>query len=291
MMDQFGQVRPPVGVVGNPTRIYECEVVTVNPGGTVSVQKRNSRAGRHEVAVPDGYTPVIGDRVLVMDLDGDQRKPVIAQVVTSAYEPPAPNATAGTLAQRPASGMATGDRYFATDAVADYCWTGAAWLRVSEPVGKLCAFAGDQEPSGWKTCFGQAVPRTGAYADLFDAISDTYGAGNGTTTFNLPDLRGRVPFGLDNMGSAGDAGRLAAANVPGGSGGSETHTLTTGEIPAHAHDIQRSSAQANSGGTGGIFGLQQNSGTNVSATQTNSGGGGAHNNMPPYLLTFWAVKL
>jgi microcystin-dependent protein len=84
-------------------------------------------------------------------------------------------------------------------------------------------------------CYGQEISRT-TYSALFTVVSTTYGVGDGSTTFNLPDLRGRVPAGLDNMGGS-DAGRLSLANTLGTTGGSETVTLTSAQsgVPAHSH--------------------------------------------------------
>ncbi len=78
--------------------------------------------------------------------------------------------------------------------------------------GIVLPFAGSVEPTGWLLCFGQAVSRT-TYAALFNAIGTTYGAGDGSTTFNVPDLRGRVPAGKDNMG--GTAGNRLNATMNG----------------------------------------------------------------------------
>ena len=69
----------------------------------------------------------------------------------------------------------------------------------SSPVGSVIEFAGSVEPSGWLFCFGQAISRTGIYAPLFGIIGTTWGAGNGTSTFNVPDFRGRVGAGRDDM--------------------------------------------------------------------------------------------
>lgn len=106
------------------------------------------------------------------------------------------------------------------------------------PVGVISAYAGSSAPSGWLLCFGQAVSRS-TYSDLFAALSTTYGAGDGSTTFNLPDLRGRVPAGVDNMGGSA-ASRLtnavlSASNTLGAAGGAQTHTLDSSQIPAHSH--------------------------------------------------------
>lgn len=109
------------------------------------------------------------------------------------------------------------------------------------PSGVIVPFAGSNAPSGWLLCAGQAVSRT-QYAGLFLTISTTYGVGDGSTTFNLPDLRGRTIAGLDNMGGSA-ASRLTSgvsginATTLGAAGGVEGVTLTAAQsgTPAHSH--------------------------------------------------------
>lgn len=119
-----------------------------------------------------------------------------------------------------------------------------AWILINPstpatPVGAIMDFAGTTAPTGWLLCFGQAVSRT-TYASLFSALSTTYGAGDGSTTFNLPDLRGRVIAGKDDMGGS-SANRLTGlsggvnGDTLGGVGGLETHTLTLAQIASHNH--------------------------------------------------------
>lgn len=109
------------------------------------------------------------------------------------------------------------------------------------PVGSVSAFAGASAPVGWLLCDGQAVSRTGATAALFAIIGTTYGAGNGSTTFNVPDLRGRSVLGAGtgtgltarNRGAVG--GAQDAAVVSHGHGAHQ-HTGGTGnDSPDHAH--------------------------------------------------------
>lgn len=101
------------------------------------------------------------------------------------------------------------------------------------PIGTVLDYAGGAAPNGWLLCFGQAVSRT-TYASLFALLSTNFGAGDGSTTFNLPDLRGRVVAGKDDMGGT-SANRLTNqsgglnGDLLGATGGAETHTLTTGE--------------------------------------------------------------
>lgn len=111
------------------------------------------------------------------------------------------------------------------------------------PVGTVVAFAGATPPSQWYLCYGQAVSRT-TYAALFSAIGTAWGAGDGSTTFNLPDLRGRALFGQDNMGGTA-ASRLTSAvsgiagTTLGAIGGDQnfpTHTHSVTD-PTHTHSI------------------------------------------------------
>lgn len=152
----------------------------------------------------------------------------------------------------------------------------------SMPAGSVTAFAGSSAPTGWLLCAGQAVSRT-TYAALFAAIGTTYGSGDGSTTFNLPDLRGRVAAGLDNMNGT-DAGRLNWANTLGTAGGAQTHTLTTTEMPSHSHTT---ASPVNLAGSGAFQGTTQV----AQGTTNNTGGGGAHNNMQPTMLLNYIISV
>jgi microcystin-dependent protein len=102
-------------------------------------------------------------------------------------------------------------------------------LNMAVPVGCVFPYAGSTAPTGWLFCNGQAVSRT-VESQLFAVLGTTYGAGNGTTTFNLPDLRGRVIIGKDT--STGSADRVTVAldsKVLGAAGGAEDIGLTNGD--------------------------------------------------------------
>lgn len=157
--------------------------------------------------------------------------------------------------------------------------------------GVIEAFAGTTAPSGWLFCYGQAVSRT-TYADLFAAISTTYGTGDGSTTFNLPDLRGRVIAGQDDMGGTsanrltGLSGGVNGDNL-GAAGGAESHTLTASEMPSHRHtlDIKFGS------GSGSVYGGLDRLGDSNNTRYTDYvGGGGAHNNVQPTLILNYIIK-
>lgn len=138
-------------------------------------------------------------------------------------------------------------------------------------------------PDGWLLCDGQVISRT-QYANLFDMIGTTFGAGDGSTTFALPDMRGRVPVGRDAAQTEFD--------VLGEKGGSKTHTLTVAEMPSHSHQ-QRYTLNAASGATmGGMAsgGSANIPGINSEQTTVAAGGGGAHNNIQPYIVTNYIIK-
>src|ERR1700722_1346528 len=103
------------------------------------------------------------------------------------------------------------------------------------PVGTVSDFAGSTAPSKWYLCYGQAVSRT-TYSALFAVIGTTYGSGDGVTTFNLPDLRGLVVGGQDNMGGT-IKGTLTSIyfgtnpDVLGAQGGGQSETLSLSQIP------------------------------------------------------------
>jgi microcystin-dependent protein len=97
------------------------------------------------------------------------------------------------------------------------------------PAGMIAPYAGATAPSGWLMADGSAVSRT-TYAALYAALggaSSPYGQGDGSTTFNLPNLKGRVPVGVDAAQTEFDARAET--------GGAKTHTLTTSEMPSHTH--------------------------------------------------------
>ena len=108
---------------------------------------------------------------------------------------------------------------------------GAGGIGDGVPVGMIMDFAGTSltVPAGYLACDGSAVSRT-TYADLFAVIGTTWGSGDGSTTFNLPDLRGRTAIG-SGTGTASDA----TAHTAGDKSGAETHKLTEAQTPVHAH--------------------------------------------------------
>lgn len=201
---------------------------------------------------------------------------------------------------------------------------------IIEPSGIIQIWPVVAPPAGWLICNGQAVSRT-TYASLFAVLGTMYGAGNGTTTFNLPNLKGRVPVGYDTAQTEFDA--------MGETGGAKTHTLTVGEMPSHTHTQNSHNHTQNShvhpaydnynfamleigvngvinttarnmpsaGGethyfmyaSGGAGGFTEQRNTNpttatnqaTTATNQNTGGGGAHNNLQPYIALNYIIKI
>ena len=169
-----------------------------------------------------------------------------------------------------------------------------------DPSGTIKLYAGASAPTGYLLCDGSAVSRS-TYADLFAVLSTTYGAGDGSTTFNVPDFRRRVPVG------AGGTGTATLGNALGNTGGSETHALTEAQLPSHKHFAFANVVVTNSAGTDvssttqAARELNDGSGSanmKVKATSTAAtvgltsatGAGDAHNNMQPSLIVNYIIK-
>ena len=194
------------------------------------------------------------------------------------------------------------------------------------PTGSITMYGGSAAPPGWLRCNGAEVSRT-SYLSLFQTIGTQYGAGNGSTTFNLPNLQGKFPLGgTSNRGTTG-----GEANV----------TLTTAQMPDHSHDVGTYTIPSavdhdhsfshthnltnkyfqfpfNAGGGASLTALDNtgaaipganvaNSGVTSSQSSTttglagahdhtisgsseSTGGGGSHNNMPPYQVVDYIIK-
>lgn len=143
--------------------------------------------------------------------------------------------------------------------------------------GMVVEFAMGTLPTGYLECDGSAVSRT-TYATLFAAVGTTFGGGNGSTTFNLPDISRRVVMGRGGTAVSGPANTLGAT------GGAEAHTLSIGEIPSHTHTYGTTSFLGQSGSTNGTSFNQNNYTTGA------TGGDGAHNNVQPSIVLVKAIK-
>lgn len=169
------------------------------------------------------------------------------------------------------------------------------------PAGIIWPYGGTAAPTGFLLCYGQSLG-TGAYPNLFAAIG--YNFGGAGANFNAPDLRGRVIAGIDNMGGV-SASRLTATtinnpNAMGGTGGFETITLSTSQMPAHTHPVTDPGHLHGNGAQytgisvlGGPNGIQ--SGGNTAAAVTNisigtAGAGAAHPNVQPTAMLHYIIK-
>lgn len=179
--------------------------------------------------------------------------------------------------------------------------------------GEMVMYGGAVAPTGWLICNGAAVNRN-TYAALFAVIGTAFGAGDGTATFNLPNLGGRMPMGQNGTYPRGSSGGVAAP------------VLTAAQLPAHTHTINHNHAQATTSTTGnhdhpaghgpsaststttfqegrlservidnnlvGAAGAHSHT-VDLPAFTGNSGstgGGGALNNLPPYLSVNTIIK-
>ena len=131
-------------------------------------------------------------------------------------------------------------------------------------VGAILQYAGKTAPEGFLLCDGQAVSRT-TYAALFKIIGSTYGSGNGSTTFNVPNLKGRVPVGVDSNDSD--------FNTLGKTGGAKSVTLTKEQIPAHNHSA---TVSINSGGAHTHSASSNSTGAHSHSVSGKATSGGSH---------------
>jgi microcystin-dependent protein len=152
-------------------------------------------------------------------------------------------------------------------------------------VGEIRMFAGNFAPAGWMFCEGQLLPIS-EYETLFNLIGTTYG-GDGQSTFQLPDLRGRLPIHQGNGFTMAQTG------------GVETVTLTTTQIPSHSHPVLATTNSNTASLPGGNFLAagpdiydQNKPGTTTMAPVISSvGGSQPHDNFQPYLCVDFIISL
>lgn len=152
----------------------------------------------------------------------------------------------------------------------------------SVPPGTILDFAGETPPNGFLACDGSAVSRTN-YSTLFNVIGTIWGAGDGSTTFNLPNLERRTTVG------AGGAGTTRLGNTVGSLGGNETHTLTVSELPSHTHTVNAAliaePREVNVRGGTPAAPLR-----NTGITSSAAGSNAPHNNLQPSAVVFKIIK-
>jgi microcystin-dependent protein len=118
---------------------------------------------------------------------------------------------------------------------------------VQFPAGTVISFAGSTAPEGWMICDGAAISRTN-YAGLFAAIGEAWGSGDGSTTFNLPDLRGRFLRGVDNGAGRDPDSAIRTASNTGGNSGDNVGSVQDHAFASHGHTQNVGSSNNNSTG-------------------------------------------
>ena len=215
----------------------------------------------------------------------------------------------------PASTLIAGTPYTATYDSDNQEWLLHGYYSAPSalPLGSILPYAGSTAPtSNFVLCYGQAISRT-TYASLFSLVSTTYGTGDGSTTFNVPDLRGRVIAGYDSMGGS-SANRLTnqsggvEGDTIGATGGAETHTLTEAQLAAHTHTAsvtdpghthtydktQYTFASTNNATEVGTSEASTNTGsatTGITVSNSTTGSGAAHNNVQPTIILPYIMRV
>jgi microcystin-dependent protein len=201
----------------------------------------------------------------------------------------------GLAADTKPTNVQTSCEFYETDTFLTFVFNGSTWDQAGgagAETGAIEPYGGDYDaiPSGWLICDGLAVSRT-TYADLFAVVGTSFGVGDGSTTFNVPDLRDKFPKGAPN------------ATDPGTTGGSNTVTLSTSELPVHSHSVNNPSHSHSytRPSNASNYGQYNNSKANTSSGSTtggatqattvgNAGSGGAHENKPSFQEVVWMIK-
>ena len=169
----------------------------------------------------------------------------------------------------------------------------------SSVTGSVQLFAGSSAPSGWLICNGQAISRT-TYAALYAVIGTIYGVGDGSTTFNIPNLVNKTVRGSNSLGKTGgaDTVTLSTANMP-----AHTHgvgTLATNNTGAHTHNIRTegTDSHGNNSVAGGFYNPDMTRSTESAGAHTHTisgstasvGSGSAVTITNPYVMLHYIIK-
>lgn len=167
--------------------------------------------------------------------------------------------------------------------------TAFATAAISPFTGAMLMWPTATAPSGFLLCNGQTVSRT-TYAALFAILGATFGAGDGSTTFTLPDYRDRMPIGAGTTYSAAGTGGSKDAVIV-----SHTHTATVTD-PGHTHtatgiaDLTGPGGGFNWGGAGSATRTTNTGTTGISVANASTGVSGTNANLPPYLGVYFIIK-
>lgn len=144
------------------------------------------------------------------------------------------------------------------------------------PIGTMAPYGGNDIPANWLLCNGQEVSRV-VYSELFSKIGTLWGEGNGTTTFNVPNMSGHIPIGLDADDTNFD--------TVGKKYGEKTHTLTIDEMPSHSHNVKFDQTAGNLTGN-----LKSGTQSTYGMATSSAGGGQPHNNIQPSATSNYIIK-
>ncbi len=172
----------------------------------------------------------------------------------------------------------------------DLVWVDRDVVGVVE-TGIMVPFGGTVAPTGYVLCDDTAISRT-TFANLFAVIGTAFGIGDGSTTFNVPDMRGSVPLGKDDMGGV-PANRVtsAMADLVGGRGGIEAVLLALAEMPAHSHTVPFVSTSCQRVGGCETPGINNSTITGgPTDTSTEPGAPVAHENTQPWQTFNYLIK-
>ena len=168
------------------------------------------------------------------------------------------------------------------------------------PTATIVPWSSASVPSGFLECNGSAVSRT-TYATLFGIVGTTYGSGDGSTTFNVPDLADNVPVGKSNnkaLASTVGANTVAATGNVGGS--TANATLSTAQLASHSHSTNIPGSAFQEPGSSGVN-IRRGGSTNYGSNNSGSGSGHSHNMsatfsgdstsvIQPYLTIIYIIK-
>ena len=179
-----------------------------------------------------------------------------------------------------------GDVHVSSKVCASAFYGDGSNLTGTTPTGAVLPYAVSAAPTGFLLCNGQAVSRS-TYSTLFAVVSSLYGAGNGSSTFNVPDLRGRFLAGWDagtSVLTSVTAGMILGSSIA-NTGGVEAVTLSVAQIPSHNHTYTiRATGNRGNDGPAAVW-------TSTSTDNTGStGGSGSHSNIPPAMIINFIIK-
>jgi microcystin-dependent protein len=243
-----GLPSPPYILVINPdTAKEEAVLVTVDQTGVTSPTLKVTRAVEASGGAGTAQDHTIGDTVKHM-IVGSDLQIVHDHFSDNSLTTGTAHGVSGGVVGRTSSQTITNKTINLSDntltgttaqfntALSDADFATTALLEARVPVGAVNMWVTGTAPTGWLLCQGQAVSRS-TYSGLFAVLGTTYGAGDSSTTFNLPDLRGRTPMGAGTGRNVADSADLTARTLGAKISDAETVTLTAAQsgVPLHSH--------------------------------------------------------